>query len=62
MYRCLRCWLASLWILVCYSLPAYAQTGDGESRSPALPYTFAFLFTLLILVILCSPSRKALRE
>ncbi len=34
-----------------------SSEGDG-SKTAALPYTVAFLSTIVILVILCMPSRK----
>ncbi len=48
------------------TVPRAAATGSpapgpGEERTdkvPALQYTLAFLFTMLILTIVCIPSRK----
>ncbi len=37
-----------------YNVPSEPEGG----RTPALPYTVAFASTLLLLVILCTPSRK----
>jgi hypothetical protein len=69
MWRRLLRWFAPVLIAGFVELPAaFAQStnaigegGDGR-RSAAIPYTVAFLFTLLVLVIVCTPSRKAIRE
>jgi len=69
MRRVLR-WLAPLLLIGATSLPLPAQStnypkADSEparkqgGHTPALEYTIAILFVILILVILCKPSRKA---
>jgi hypothetical protein len=64
MWRHLLHWLAALAVAGTCSLPgAYAQRynvpSEPESgRTPAFPYTVAFASTLLLLVIVCTPSRK----
>lgn len=35
-----------------------ASTSEDSSRSPALAYAVAFLSTIMIMVIMCMPSRK----
>ncbi len=35
------------------------EADQSEHSSPALPYAFALLYTLLVLTIVCMPSRKA---
>lgn len=35
------------------------ETEQGEKSTSALPYAVFFLFTILILMIVCMPSRKA---
>lgn len=69
MRRILR-WLAPLLLMGATCFPILAQS-PGQSRdlsepaskegghTPALEYTIAFLFVILVLVILCKPSRKA---
>ncbi len=61
-------WLASLLLLLAWSLPCVAQyagqsddvpEGPKFGHTPALEYTVALLFTALVMVILCKPSRKA---
>lgn len=42
-----------------------AQDGGGEEKAvkvPALQYTVAFLLTMLILMIVCMPSRKSVQS
>ncbi|HLJ97606.1 MAG TPA: hypothetical protein VKU02_30880 [Gemmataceae bacterium] len=64
MWRQVLRWLAPLLVAGICCLPsAYAQRYNVPSepeggRTPALPYTVAFASTLLLLVILCTPSRK----
>jgi hypothetical protein len=64
MWRQLLRWLAPLVITASCSLPAaygqrYVPPPEQEStRTPAFPYTVAFASTLLVLVIVCTPSRK----
>jgi hypothetical protein len=63
-------WLA--WLLIAgASFLFFAPESIGQTRdisepqvkelihTPALEYTIAFLFVVLVLVILCKPSRKA---
>jgi len=60
----IRRWLASLLLLGALALPVSAQEGPPgqdkpDDRSPpALAYALLFGGTLLILVIVCMPSRK----
>jgi hypothetical protein len=64
--RLLR-WLLPLpLLLVCWLPPARAQapappteTKEGEKSPPAAQYALAGLFTILVLVIICKPSRKS---
>lgn len=64
MRRWLR-FLAPLLILLGLATPAvHAQPAPGEPEkteqsAPALPYVFLILYTLLVLTIVCMPSRKA---
>jgi hypothetical protein len=63
-------WLAALLLSFATWLPAVqAQTAGGpagqaekEDRVPGLQYTVAVLFTMLVLVIICTPSRKGAHE
>ena len=61
--RMLR-WLASFLFMGALALPVCAQVpGPGQDKAqerapPALPYTLALGATLLVLVIVCMPSRK----
>jgi hypothetical protein len=61
--RTLR-WLATLLVTTCLFLPsAYAQkpshlVEQETGHSAAFPYAIAFLSTVLIMVIVCTPSRK----
>jgi len=66
-WRSIARWIAPLLIaLGCFLPSLHAQTeqgnqgaGDeGSSRTAALPYAVAFLSLLLIMVIICKPSRK----
>jgi len=68
MWRRIVRWLAPLLIAGTYFLPSAeaqiarrAPTADDDSsqRASALPWAVAFLSLLLILVIVCKPSRKA---
>jgi hypothetical protein len=60
--RMLR-WLSPLATLTLATLPAQAQSSDSDiHRTGALGYVIAFMFTLLVLVILCAPTRKSLRD
>lgn len=36
-----------------------AQTTDEGSSGPVFPYILALLFTILVMVIVCMPSRKS---
>ena len=71
-HRILR-WLAPILILAVFCLPTLAQierpkmTADDWKRTEssesgpkafAFPYAVAFLSTLLVMVILCTPARK----
>ena len=38
---------------------ATTEAEKSEQSTPALPYAFALLYTLLVLTIVCMPSRKA---
>jgi hypothetical protein len=62
-------WFIPLLVLGFFSLPmAYAQRGRIQVEEPpttqsfAFAYTVAFLATIIVLVILCAPSRKAWRD
>jgi hypothetical protein len=59
-------WVAPIVVILGLWLPASpAQSSDApgadqaERNPPALQYALAGLFTLLVLVIVCMPSRKA---
>jgi hypothetical protein len=68
--RLLLHWLARS-LTVGASFLFFAPLSPGQTRdisepqvkelihTPALEYTIAFLFVILVLVILCKPSRKA---
>ena len=71
MWRRLCSWLASLLLLVVVgSAPVFAQSkapnrmqykDQGEEKEhgpPALQYTVAAVSTIIIMIILCMPSRK----
>jgi hypothetical protein len=65
MWRLFLRWLAVLIVSGACFVPAasaqrYPPPAEPESGTPtaALPYTFAFAATLLVLVIVCTPSRK----
>ena len=63
MWRRILPWLGSLWITVFCTLPAQAQANEeANARTPALAYTIAFMFTLLVLVVVCTPSRKSRKD
>jgi hypothetical protein len=62
--RLLRSFALLLVVLALSTPAAQAQTPPpdaekSERSTPALPYAFALLYTLLILMIVCVPSRKA---
>jgi hypothetical protein len=65
MRRFLR-WLAPLFFVGALCLPAAAQSASQSDPQqpekgvhvPALEYTVAFLFVILVMVIICKPSRK----
>jgi hypothetical protein len=68
MGRWLFRWIASLLIVAACALPAPAQdqsnkqgddSGDITISTAALPAVVAVLSTLLVLVIVCKPSRKS---
>jgi hypothetical protein len=68
MWRFIRSIIASLCIsLACLVTPAWGQgqTGQGggtssdtSQRTPAIAYAVALLSTIVIMVIVCTPSRK----
>jgi hypothetical protein len=66
MSRFVRSIIASLCIsLACLVPPAWAQGGqtggaspDTSQRTPAIAYAVALLSTIVIMVIVCTPSRK----
>jgi hypothetical protein len=63
MWRWIFRWLAPLVVAGFWSLSrAHAQaasTPDGESgRTPALQYAVAFICTIIVMLIVCTPSRK----
>lgn len=54
-------WLTlSLIVAASAASTAHAQGpgGDSDSHTPALPYAVACLSTIIVMVILCMPSRK----
>jgi hypothetical protein len=72
MYRRLLRWLAPLFLTACWLSPAPAQQAPvpsgqptvpdaekAERGPPALQYAFAILCTILVLLIVCMPSRKS---
>ena len=67
MWRWLLRWTAPLLILAVWALPVLAQQqqpaddsgGDIGVSTAALPAVVAMLSALLVLVILCKPSRKS---
>ena len=65
MWRRILRWLAPLLIVGSCWLPdvrkAVAEEPVETTRSFAFAYTIAFLATIVIMVILCTPSRKAWR-
>ncbi len=42
-----------------HAQPAPAEAEKTEQSAPALPYALLILYTLLVLTIVCMPSRKA---
>jgi hypothetical protein len=65
MWRQLLRWLAPLlvagtcWLPSAYAQQRYYPPAEPESgHNPAFPYAIAFGSTLLLLVIVCTPSRK----
>jgi hypothetical protein len=64
-FRLLR-WLVSVpLVLACWLPLAQAQvpsnpteSRESEKSPPAVQYALALLFTILVLVIICVPSRK----
>jgi len=68
MCRFVRSIIASLCIsLACVVPPAWGQGQTGQSggassdtsqRTPAIAYAVALLSTIIIMVIVCTPSRK----
>lgn len=72
MHRIVK-WVAPLLLSFAVWLPAaQGQTtvpraganaeAEREDRVPAFQYTLALLFTMLVLVIVCMPTRKAAHE
>ncbi len=68
MWRSLFRWIAPLLILAVWALPVLAQaqpqSGDESGNdigvsTAALPAVVAVLSTMLVLVIVCKPSRKS---
>lgn len=62
--RVLRFCAPLLVVLVLATPAARAQTPTAEAEktersTSALPYVFAILYTMLVLMIVCMPSRKA---
>jgi hypothetical protein len=64
------CWVARLFLagatFFSFTAQSPSQTRDISEpqakeivHTPALEYTIAFLFVILVLFILCKPSRKA---
>jgi hypothetical protein len=74
MTRTLLRWVAPLAVAAACCLPAHAQRFGGEnyrgegltsetsSRTPALPYAIAILYAMIVLVVVCTPSRKQQTE
>jgi hypothetical protein len=68
MFRRLLRWIAPVYCLICQVSTLYAQSrpssssGDEPNRAPAVPYAIAVLFTIVVMVILCTPSRKHFRK
>jgi hypothetical protein len=65
MWRHLLRWIAPFLVAATCWLPSayaqrYAVPGSEPETAPtaALPYTVAFASTLLLLVLVCAPSRK----
>jgi hypothetical protein len=53
--------ILSLGALLAFLAPsalAQATPAEGSSRSPAIAYAMALLATIIIMVIVCTPSRK----
>lgn len=42
-----------------HAQPAPAETEKTEQSAPALPYAILIIYTLLVLTIVCAPTRKA---
>jgi hypothetical protein len=61
MFRSLRLWLASLFVAASTCLPAFAQAADeaDKGRRPPVPEAaVAFVVTILVLAVVCVPSRR----
>jgi hypothetical protein len=66
MWRCFLGWLAALLVAGSCCLPAAAARGpegpaegpDNTERVPVLQYAFAGASLVIILLIVCRPSRK----
>jgi hypothetical protein len=69
MCRRLLRWFAPLLLAGCFLLPAHAPAqgttpaGSGDApenvvRTPALQFVAAIVFTVVVMLIVCVPSRK----
>ena len=58
----LRRYFAAIWLSLCFAPMLLAQStassSEDSSKSPAMSYAIAVMATMLVLVILCMPSRK----
>ena len=60
MIRTLCRWMFSLFLVLLWAAVARADDEPPSSdRVPAIGYLLAFVFTILPLVVICMPSRKA---
>lgn len=48
----------ALWLNAAHAQSTASSSEAEPAHNPAFPYTIAFLTTILIMVIICSPSRK----
>jgi hypothetical protein len=65
----MRWFAAALLSLLCFLPPAFAQQpqSPGEddekaARVPALQYTVAVAITILMVTVVCMPSRKGMQD
>jgi hypothetical protein len=68
MWRRILLWFSPLLVaLICLVPSAAAQSksqdkksgeGGGDEKTPAFAYTVAFLSTIVVMVLVCAPSRK----